>query len=62
MEDLLSSAYFHAIRPRARFNLQNTSRGGDARRRSSADHLIRLEEERRGDGEAEGLSGLEVNA
>ncbi len=44
-----------------RFNLQNTSGGGDARRRSSPDHLGRLEEERWGNGEAERLRGLEVD-
>ena len=44
-----------------RFILQNTSRGGGARRRSSADHLSCLEEERRGDGEAESLSDLEID-
>ena len=30
-------------------------------RRGSPDHLIGLEEEGRGDGEAEGLGGLEIN-
>src|SRR6266850_3144105 len=42
------------------FNLQNTSRHAGIRHCSSPDHLVRLEEERRGDGEAERLGGLEV--
>jgi hypothetical protein len=44
-----------------RFNLQNTSRGGGAGHRGSAEHLIGLEEEGWGYGQAEGLSRLEVN-
>ena len=44
-----------------RFNLQNISRREGVRRRGSADHLIRLQEERWGDGEAERLGGLEID-
>jgi hypothetical protein len=44
-----------------RFNLQNTSGDGDARRRSSPDHLGRLEEERRRDREAQRLGRLQVD-
>jgi hypothetical protein len=44
-----------------RFNLQNVSCRGDTRRRGSADHLVRLEEEGRGNGEADGLRGRQVD-
>ena len=36
-------------------------RGGGVSRRGSSNHLIDLEEKRRGDGEAQGLHGLEVD-
>jgi hypothetical protein len=47
--------------PRTRFNLQNASRRAGIWRRSSAEHLIRLEEERWGDDQAEHLRRLEVD-
>jgi hypothetical protein len=43
------------------FHLQNTSQREGVGSRGSADHLCGLEEERRGDGEAQRLDGLEVD-
>jgi hypothetical protein len=45
----------------APFILQNTSRGGGIRPRGSAEHLVGLEEQRRGNGQAKLLRGLEVD-
>jgi hypothetical protein len=42
------------------FNVQNTFRCGDIRRRGSADDLVGLEEERRRHREAQGLGSCEV--
>ena len=51
----------HQNCPRARFNLQNASGREDIRRRSSADHLGRLEEDGWGNGQAQRLGGLEID-
>src|SRR5262249_61956003 len=59
--DCASATLNHQNWTRTRFNLQNTSGGGDARRRGSADDLVGLEEQRRGDRQAEGTGGLEVD-
>ncbi len=44
-----------------RLNLQHTSRRGGAKRHGPVDHLVRLEEEGRGNGEAQGLGRLLVD-
>jgi hypothetical protein len=44
-----------------RFNLQNESRCEGVRCCGSADHLVRLEEEGRGNGEVQSLGRLEVD-
>jgi hypothetical protein len=43
-----------------RVSVSSVCRRGGIRHRGSADDLVGLEEEGRGDGEAEGLGGLEV--
>ena len=43
------------------FNVQHISHGGDISRHGLADHFVGLEEEGWGNGEAEGLGGLEVD-
>jgi hypothetical protein len=53
----VSADPLHGCEP---FNLQNKFCRGDIRPCGSADHLGRLEEERRGDGEAQFFGGLEV--
>jgi hypothetical protein len=60
----MSAQLLHGFAPfkaLGQLNLQIASRRGGARRCGSADHLVGLEEERRGDGEAERLGRLQVD-
>ena len=51
----------HLLHGFERFHVQNTSRRESIRRRGSADHLVGLEQEGWGDGEAQRLGGLQVD-